>query len=98
LGSITTKKQTNKPTELLCGGIPNQKPKTNPAIVPGASWSPYYCAPLAYVLNFLGGLAVWRFYKQTNKLSKTKNQNDDEFLMLQGPHVRFVHHLYVFLL
>jgi len=37
------------------------------AIVPGASRAPYYCAPLVRVFNFLGGLAVWRFYKQANK-------------------------------
>ena len=29
--------------------------------------SPYYCAQLVCVLNFLGGSAVWRLYKQTNK-------------------------------
>ena len=35
--------------------------------VPGASRSPYYCAPLACVLNFSRGLVVWWLYKQTNK-------------------------------
>ena len=35
--------------------------------VPGTSQSPYYCAPLVYVLNFSGRLEVWRFHKQTNK-------------------------------
>jgi len=44
---------------------------TASAFVPGASRSPYYFAELVFVLNFLGGIAVWRpkFYKhwQTNK-------------------------------
>ena len=31
------------------------------AIVPGALWSRYYCSPFVCVLNFLGGLVVWRF-------------------------------------
>ena len=39
------------------------------AIVPETSRSPYYCAPLVCVLNFSGGLAAWRFYKQTNEQS-----------------------------
>ena len=42
--------------------------------VPGASRSPYYCAPLVCVLNFLGGLAVWRLFKQTNKPWQTNKQ------------------------
>ena len=37
--------------------------------VPGASRSPYYCAPLECVVNFSEGLAVWRLYKQTKKQS-----------------------------
>ena len=37
------------------------------ALGPGASGLPYYCAPLVCVPNVQGGLAVWRFYKQTNK-------------------------------
>ena len=37
------------------------------AFGPGTSGLPYYCAPLVCVLTGLGGFAVWRFYKQTNK-------------------------------
>jgi len=40
----------------------------------GASRSPQYCAPLICVLNFSGGLAVWRFHKQTNKKTKQKRK------------------------
>ena len=40
------------------------------AMMPGTSWSPYYCAQLVCVLNFSEGLAVWWFYKQTNKQTK----------------------------
>ena len=50
-------------------------PSSGSATVPGTSRSPYNCAPLVCVLNFTGGLAVWRVLKQTNKqIACTKNQ------------------------
>jgi len=43
----------------------------------GASKPPCYCAPLVCVLNGLGGLAVWLFYKQTNKRGRAVSQTAD---------------------
>jgi len=44
----------------------------------------HYYALLVCILNFSGGLAVWRLYKQTNKLEQAKEKQKENKSLAVG--------------